>query len=245
MCLHAGVADTRMWYGQMEGLGSEFDIVAFDRRGFGKTEAKDEPFSHVEDLAAVVDYLDIEKVPLVAASLGGRIAIDFAVAHPERVRSLFLIGPAVSGAPVSSNFSPLIQERIDRMDEADDADDLEGINRYETIFWLDGPEQEEGRISGPLRDTFLDMNRIALEADELEHEQASPPAYPRLAEISVPTYVMWGSFDFANTKNLCRHLIETVPNARGEEIEGCAHLPNYERPDIVNPIMRAFHDFLL
>ncbi len=238
LCLHAGVADTRMWRAQMVGLGDAFQVTSYDRRGYGKTTTPDEPFSHIEDLEAVVDHLGGEAVSLVGASQGGRVAVDFALAFPDRVRSLFLIGPALSGAPSPDAFPTLIRERLDRLDAAEAADDIDAVNEIEAILWLDGPEQAEGRVSGPLRRTFLEMNRIALEAPELTQEREPESAMAHLGNLTTATYVVWGALDFPHIAERCRRLVDTLPNASGHEIPGCAHLPSYERPEVVNPLIR-------
>ncbi len=97
--LHPGVADRRCWYDVMSALVPDFPAVAYDRRGFGETPAADAPFVDVDDLRAVLDACVVGPAVLVGNSQGGRIAIDFALAQPERVDRLVLIAPAVSGAP--------------------------------------------------------------------------------------------------------------------------------------------------
>ena len=239
LCLHAGVADTRMWRAQMDGLADTFQVIAYDRRGFGVTVTSDAPFSHIADLKAVIDHLGVREVSLVGASQGGRVAVDFALVFPERVRSLFLIGPALSGAPVPDTFPTVIRERLDRLDAAEEADDIDAVNDIEAILWLDGAEQAEGRVSGPLRDTFLAMNRVALEAPELTREREPESAMERLGALAAPTCVIWGALDFPHIRERCRRLVDALPNAWGREIPGAAHLPNYERPEVVNPLIRT------
>ena len=84
------------------------------------------------------------------------------------------------------------------------------------------------------------MNRIALEAPEFTHEREPESAMERLGELAVSTYIVWGALDFPHIRERCRRLIDTLPDARGHEIPGCAHLPNYERPEVVNPLIRGF-----
>ena len=68
--LHAGVADRRMWWSQLLSLSNNYDVIIYDRRGFGETTAVDEPFSHVNDLVKVLDDLGLETVSLVGCSQG-------------------------------------------------------------------------------------------------------------------------------------------------------------------------------
>ena len=77
--LHAGVADRRMWRTEMDRLKKTHRVIAYDRRGFGETESAPLPFSHVDDLEAVLDQLGCETATLVGCSQGGRISIDLAL----------------------------------------------------------------------------------------------------------------------------------------------------------------------
>jgi pimeloyl-ACP methyl ester carboxylesterase len=107
--LHAGVADRRMWQDQIAAFAPGRRVVAYDRRGFGETRGQPETFSHLDDLLAVLDQLGIASAVLVGCSQGGRIAIDFALTHPDRVAGLFLAAPAVTGAPSPPAFPPAVE----------------------------------------------------------------------------------------------------------------------------------------
>jgi pimeloyl-ACP methyl ester carboxylesterase/3-hydroxyisobutyrate dehydrogenase-like beta-hydroxyacid dehydrogenase len=240
--LHAGVADSRMWTGQMPAVGSRACAVSYDRRGFGRTSTPDEPFSNTDDLRAVHESVSDQPVVLVGCSQGGRISIDYALAYPGQVAGLVLIAPAVSGAPGWTDLPAGIEELSDELDRAGERGDLDRVNEIEARFWLDGPLGAGGRVTGGLRDLFLDMNAIALRHPELTGEQEPRPAYERVSRIEVPVLVMWGDLDFPDTVKNCRHLADTMPDARGFEIPGVAHLPNLERPDTVNEFIVDFVD---
>jgi len=241
--LHAGVADRRMWADQMACFSRSYQVFSYDRRGFGETESPDEPFSHVEDLAKMLDQIGISSAILIGCSQGGRIAIDFCLQYPDRVLKLGLIAPAISGQPEPEILSSVVQSHLDALDEADEADDLDRINEIEAILWLDGPMSPEGRVGGPARTLFLDMNGKALAADaavELTQEQEPPPASDRLDEISQPVLVAWGDLDFEHVRNHCQHIARTIPNIQTHEFSGCAHLPNLEKPTQFNELLEQF-----
>jgi len=120
-----------------------------------------EALSHVEDLLAVLDEVTDGTAWLVGSSAGGGVALDAAIAAPERVAGLVLLAPAISGAPEPELDADTA--RFDRLlDQAIEAGDLDEQNRLETWLWLDGPAQPEGRVSGPARSLLLDMNRLRL-----------------------------------------------------------------------------------
>ncbi len=237
--LHAGVADRRMWHPQMADLSDTYQVVAYDRRGFGQATTTDEPFSDVADLQAVLDGLGVRRAALAGCSQGGRVAIDFALAYPERVRALLMIAPAVSGAPSPDAYPPGVEALDQELEAADEAGDMARINEIEAQFWLDGPTSAPGRVGGAVRELFLDMNGIALAMPELEQEVEPAPAYERVSELALPVLVIWGDLDFPHVIARCTYLVEAIPGAKGVEIQGTAHLPNLEQPDVVNRLLRA------
>jgi pimeloyl-ACP methyl ester carboxylesterase len=105
---------------------------------------------------------------LVACSIRGEIAIDLALAYPQRIAALVLIGTAVRGAPLP----PVEQagraaELSALLEAAEAAGDMDEINRLEAWMWLGGPTSPEGRVNGRPRELFLDMNGRALSRDNL------------------------------------------------------------------------------
>jgi pimeloyl-ACP methyl ester carboxylesterase len=238
--LHAGVADSRLWTAQLSGLGDAYRTIAYDRRGFGQTTTSDEPFSNVEDLRLLMDELALETAVLVGCSQGGLVAINFALAYPQRVDGLVLIASAVSGAPPAGAFPPLIDERLAALDAAEDAGDIDRVNELEAVLWLDGPGNPAGRVGGAARALFLDMNGIALRHPELTQEREAAAVYPRLSEIAAPILLLWGDHDFPHIIARSQELMRRIPAARGVELPGAAHLPNLEQPERVNELVRVF-----
>ena len=240
--LHAGVADRRMWRGQLDALArAGFGAHAYDRRGFGDTLHADGAWSHLDDLLAVLDHVAPgQPAILVGCSLGGALAIDAALAHPARVRGMLLVAPAISGAPAPTTLPPPIQAFVERMERAEESDDVDAINALEAHAWLDGPLEREGRVGGAARELFLAMNEIALRAEVRGEPRATPPAYDRLAAIACPTLVAWGDLDFPDVVRNCLHLVGTIPGARRHVFEGAAHLPNVEQPANFDRLLVSF-----
>ena len=239
--LHAGVADHRMWRDQIAALQSGFHVIAYDRREYGRTVSPDEPFTQVENLAVVLDHFGAQSVILVGCSQGGRVAIDFALAHPDRVPALVLVSTAISGAPPEP-VPPGVEHLSDALDQAEEAGDLDRVNAIEAHLWLDGPLSPEGRVQGPVRELFLDMNGIALRKPEIPKEHTPPGAHERLAELTMPTLLVWADLDFAYIRSRCEYLARTLPDARMAEMPGTAHLPNMEQPERFNGLLRSFLD---
>jgi pimeloyl-ACP methyl ester carboxylesterase len=239
LLLHAGVTDRRSWAPVVETLPNR-RCLSFDARGYGRTTyEREDGWSPVDDAVAVLDAYDAEQAVVVACSMGGRTALDLALTRPERVRGLVLIGSAVSGAPDLDHLEPGLEDLEKRYDAAYEAKDLDELNRLEAEIWLDGPFVP-GRVTGPARDLFLDMNRIALEAPEPGERRTEVDAWRSCGEIAVPTLVLIGEHDLAHTHRNATHLAETVPGARLVDLPGVAHLPHLERDERTLAEIAAF-----
>jgi pimeloyl-ACP methyl ester carboxylesterase len=94
--VHAFHMDLRQWDEQMPALAG-YRVVRYDVRGHGKSGPPGEGYAPHEDLAALVRDLGVERVPIVGHSMGGQIAVDFALAHPELVDRLVLVSPGITG----------------------------------------------------------------------------------------------------------------------------------------------------
>lgn len=244
--LHAGVCDRRMWAGQVAAVSAAgYRAVAYDRRGFGETRCDAaEPFAHAEDLEGLLDALGIRVAVLVGCSQGGRVAIDFAFAHPDRVAGLVLVSSAVSGAGWSEDYPDDVRNLVTAYEATEESGDLEVMNRVEAHAWLDGPAESAGRVGGAVRELFLDMNGIALAHAELTGETEPEPVFDRIEELKHPALLVSGSLDWLQIRDRMDEMEARMPNAFGVMIEGTAHLPNMERPDLFDPLLIGFLDEL-
>jgi pimeloyl-ACP methyl ester carboxylesterase len=229
LLIHAGVNDRRSWHHVVERLSPRHRCVAFDMRGYGDTVFQpEEGWSPVDDTLSVLDAAGVERAVIVACSMGGQTAVDFALAHPERVAGLVLIGAAIRGAPYPELESGPSVELERRMEEADAAGDLDEVGRLDAWMWLDGPGAEEGRVSGPARELFLDMNGRALRAPDPGEQAELPDAWPRLGEIGVRTLVMVGELDVEEILVVDEVAASLIPDARLLHLKGVAHVPHLE-----------------
>ena len=235
--LHAGIADHRMWAPQLTAFAKTHHVIAYDRRGFGGTISPDVAFAHVDDLLAIMDHFGLAAATLVGCSQGGRIAIDCALAHPQRVHALMLIAAAISGASEPGAEAAEIQAVIDALEIAEEANDLARVNQLECQLWLDGPSSPPGRAPDTLRELFLDMNGIALRKPALARRIQPASAFDRVHDIHAPTCVCWGDLDFAHVQANGRYLATRIVGAQSGVITGTAHLPNLEQPAAVNAML--------
>jgi pimeloyl-ACP methyl ester carboxylesterase len=238
--LHSGVTDRRSWYAVAEALQPERSIVAYDMRGYGETSGVTYGFSHLDDLTAVLDQVASGPVWLVGSSMGGEIAIDAALAMPERVAGLVLLAPAVSGAPEPSVFDAPTDRLVRMWEAAQTSGEVDEINRVEMWLWLDGPSAPEGRVAGPARELALEMNAIALK-NEIPEEagKSGIAAWSRLEEIAVPVTVACGDLDLPFIVARSKELADWLPRSRFHVFEGMAHLPYLEQPAVVAELISS------
>lgn len=238
--LHAGVADRRSWREVAEMLAGRARILSYDRRGHGGSAPPSGPFSHLDDLVAVLDKAGAERAWLVGSSMGGGLAIDAAICVPDRVAGLVLIAPAVSGAP-EPDLDAATRRLGNLYDEALAAGDTDEANRLETWIWLDGPGEPEGRVGDPARALALDMNRIVLENDVPEEAgETGIAAWDRLGEIDVPVTVVVGDLDASFLVTRSTELAGRFGQGSCQVVHGTAHLPYLERPaDVATTIAEA------
>jgi pimeloyl-ACP methyl ester carboxylesterase len=243
LLLHAGVTDQRSWRHVVHVL-PDHRCLTYDARRYGRTAYEPQDgWSMVADAIAVLDAYAVGQAVVIGASMGGKTSIDLTLLHPDRVRALVLIGPAISGAPeseVEAGVKPLETALI----AADVAGDLDEVNRLEAHIWLDGPLVPEGRVGGEARRLFLEMNGVSLAAADPGDDDSGVLAWDRLAEIGVPTLLLVGEHDLLEIREGCAHAARTIPGARLVELPGVAHLPHLENDERTLAELAAFVDAL-
>jgi pimeloyl-ACP methyl ester carboxylesterase len=187
----------------------------------------------------VMDAAGVASAVVVGGSIGGRLAIDLALAHPERVRGLALIGTAVRGAPEFET-GERTAALAAQIDAAWEAGDLDETNRLEAWYWLDGPRGDEGRVQGAARELFLDMNDAVLRARDPGEEAALPDAWPRLGELTVPVLFLVGALDAEDFRTRAEQAAALVPGARLQVLDGVAHVPQLEGDPATLDAIAAF-----
>lgn len=231
--VHAGIADRRMWDPQWPVLSASRDCVRVDLRGFGgSTAAPSGAVSHVDDLAATLDALDIDRCHLVGASLGSGVAVELALTRPDVVESLVLAPP---GGSLLAELTADLRAFIDAEDAALASGDLDAATHANVSAWVIGPGRSDADVSPVVLDQVRQMQRRAFEIQlpwgDVEAAELEPPAAERLGEVAARTLVLIGTHDLETAKEAARRVSSTVPGARLVQWPDVAHLPSMERPD--------------
>jgi len=221
--LHPGITDSTIWDRMLPALGNR-RAVRFDRRGFGRSPRASEPYRAVDDLIALLDGLGVEQVHLVGNSMGGETSLALAISQAGRVASMTLLCPGIGGYPwpEDTEEDPDLEARWAAAKEAGDLAALAGI---QVEFWC---------ASGS--DAYLD--EVVLHATELDSsdaaalEQENPPQWELAGHLSVPTTVIAGELDPADSLQASIDLAERIPGAVLVRLP-VDHLPQYREPEAV------------
>ncbi|HKM99237.1 MAG TPA: alpha/beta fold hydrolase [Candidatus Binataceae bacterium] len=242
--VHAGVSDSRMWDPQFEFFAARFRVVRYDHRGFGKSTLIDGPYTLRGDLLNVLAHLGIATATIVGCSMGGAIAIDFTLEHPEVVAGLVLVGSGVSGLNDPKELSEEALKHWAAYLSMVQKGDVDGARAMDAKYWIDGPRRDAAQIDPVYRERALMLHRqnFSLERDAHQEQPLTPPAIGRLGEISARTIVVIGDNDSQDLIKLASKLAGEIPGARLITIAEAAHLPSLERPELFNRILTEFLD---
>lgn len=239
--LHGGNLDARMWDMQFGVLARDYQVIRYDHRGFGRSSNADSAFSLHDDLFALMQALKIPRAHLVGLSLGGRVALDFAVAHPDMVNRLVLAGPGLSG------WNWDVREHPDTMWlKAARAAGARGDTGAVGLAWLESdymrPSMEQPALQPQLR--ALSTGNVRLWSKFLRGVDAEVPAKPgaftKVGALRIPTLLIVGSRDVPEIHRIVDSLAVKIPGSRKTVIDGAGHMVNMERPAQFNEALLAF-----
>lgn len=232
-----------MWRWQADALAEDYHVVRYDNRGTGESDAPDGPYTIPEmagDLDAVLaEVLDSgEDAHIVGASMGGMIAMQYALQH-DRASSLVLLCTSHGG----EDAVPIPDETLDRMFDLPDDASPGGAIRYKMrpamtdAFWEEHQELIEQIVDWRLES---DASGDAREA-QAEGVQAFD-VQDRLGAVDVPTLVLHGTVDRVLPVENGRMVADGIPDAEFVPIEDGSHLFFIEAHETVTDYIHSFFD---
>lgn len=220
---------------QMTCFGNSHDIIAADLPGFAGSAEEPTPesiegLSH--SLVGFLDALDIGQFSLLGHSMGGMVALQTALDHPERIERLILYGTSASGR-TRGRFETF-EQSIERLR----ADGLEATAARITATWF-----VEGKAA-PFYPFCLEAGRGVREEAAIACLAAMPAwdVSDRIGELKVPTLVIYGDRDRSYALDDAIDLARGIPDARLCVLPDCAHNVHLEKTDLFNQVVI---DFLL
>lgn len=243
--VHGAVLDHAQWRPQVDALSDDYETIAYDVRGHGRTGGSARGTYSIElfadDLDALVTALDLDRFVLCGLSMGGCIAQVYAAEHPDRLAGLVLADtftPALFDRREWLQRSLLLRATVPPVR-------LLGYERVErAMVWLQKQLSGEGvsgdyeaierlRASGPKMET--DEFVKVIRAVAAFHETALD-----LSAVAVPTLLLYGEHEAPFVRRHGPKLRDVIPNAVLRSVPGAGHAANLDNSDFFTEAMRTF-----
>ena len=232
MLLIQGMSGNHLAWGEpfLSDLERDFDVVAYDHRGVGRSSAVTDPFTITEladDAAALIAALGWEAAHVVGISMGGMVAQELALRHPDRIRTLTL-GCTYAGGEGSALTSSQVSTKLAEAMMAGDPDRAIATAYEVNVSPGYGADKSAygtfyemaTALPTPVPVIMLQMQAIA-----------AHNTLDRLHEISVPTLVIHGTVDEMLPYSNAVLIASKIPDAQLETLEGVGHMFWWEQPE--------------
>lgn len=196
-----------------------------------------EAYSHVDDLSALLGRLDVKQAALVGLSMGGAIALDFALMHPQRIQALVLIDTVLGGFP----WSPESAEREELIWQRARAGGIPAAKEAWFDHRLFVPARRKPEVAARLARIIDDYPGWHF-VNANPERSPDPPAAQRLHEIQAPVLALVGGEDTSDFLEITARIWRQVPHAAGAVVSGVGHMANMEAPEQVNEAIQQFLD---
>jgi len=233
--------DATLWLHQVPALARHFQVVTFDNRDAGKSSRATSDYTiadMADDVAGLLDALEIERAHVVGLSMGALIGQEFALRHRDRLNRLVLSGP--DSAPARQAFHPIASWNWVK------ANDVSGASFAAQQFtWLFSTGFLRNRAAVQQTMEFLSANPDPVGCDAYARQAHAYLEYDpggRVSGITAPTLVIVGEQDLLTPPWIAREVASAIPGAQLEIIagDGASHVVPLERPDEFNRLVMRF-----
>ncbi|MCY1434476.1 2-hydroxy-6-oxononadienedioate/2-hydroxy-6-oxononatrienedioate hydrolase [compost metagenome] len=189
-------------------------------------------------LKGLVDALELDRVHILGNSMGGHSAVAFALANPERVGKLVLMGGGTGGA---SPFTPMPTEGIKLLQGLYREPTIENLKKMMNVFVFDPSDLTEELFQARLDNMLNRRDHLENFVKSLAANPKQFPDFsPRLAEIKAQTLVIWGSNDRFVPMDTGLRLLAGLPSAELHVFNRCGHWAQWEHADRFNRLVLDF-----
>lgn len=221
--IHSGGADLRDWTFVAPLLAQDHSVIRYDGQGAGQSPDPTEDVNCIEDLKDLLDYLGIKETVLVGHSMGGQIATDFSLEHPEYISELILIAPALTGFDYSPDFEDYMKKV---MTAAPDIEKMIEISQSAPSYSVvqSGPHKmlAEEMLRHHLKRTFQWPN--------FKMVWPEPPAAERLDELAVNTLFIIGTEELPDNLRVADYFQEHT-KVKIVEVSDADHMLTLTHPE--------------
>lgn len=227
-------ADCSMWDRQVPLLATRYNVVRYDTRGHGRSEAPPGPYTFdvlIDDCRGILDHLDVETFSFLGLSLGGMTGLGMALTYSGRMDQLICCDARADAPPA------FVQSWIDRC-AAVQAGGMEAIADSTIERWL-SPDfrKREAEVTRSVRDMIIKTDAVGYQGcaaalsklDYLRH----------LGQIALPVSYVVGSDDSGAPVEVMEDMARRTASSTFDIIQGAAHLPNIDSEDAFNRLLTA------
>jgi pimeloyl-ACP methyl ester carboxylesterase len=223
------------WDGVLAPLADERRVITLDHRGHGRSTNTGDAATYtfdqlVTDFARLVEHLDLPPFDLLGHSMGGIVAMRYALRHRDRLRSLILMDTGAEAAPLNPS-AGWMRSGFDLARKGG------MVAVYEAIAPFLGEGEEGDRLRAHVRAGYDQMDPVAfvtLGEELLVH----PSVLAELAGLDLPTTVMVGESD-TGLRGSADDLAATIPGAVLEVIADAGHSPQTDQPEAWLAVVRG------
>ncbi|MGP4109510.1 alpha/beta fold hydrolase [Streptomyces sp. 4N509B] len=237
--LHGGFLDHGMWRDQISAFAPRHRVIAPDARGHGLSANATLPYRPADDLAVLLRALDAAPAVLVGLSMGGCVAVDTALEHPELVSALVVSGAGTSESPFED---PWTLDILDTQARALREGDVEGcLDAFLRLAAGPHRDLEDVPEEVVLRLRAMAGRTIAKhEAGTPDHVLPVTDTWRRAAALDVPVLAINGALDSPDHLSNAERLARTVRRGGVALVEDTAHYPPMEDPAAFNALLDDF-----
>lgn len=233
--IHGFSLDSRMWDNQFHIFSQRFQAIRYDVRGFGKSTLPTGHYDHGDDLARLLSTLGVNVAAVVGLSMGGAIAVNFVISHPEMVSAIVLADSSI-GYMQPSREAVSFGRKI-RLEE--EREYLDSVKR----LWLADDIFKPAFQNTNLRNAITAMVNDYSGYHWLHENPVAriDTAYMlEVRRIEAPAMVIVGEKDVSKHQRVADLLSRNIPGARKELIGGAGHMCNMEKPEAFNDLVLSF-----
>ena len=231
--------DSSSWINQVPVLSQKYQVIVFDNRGVGQTDASDSPYSTemmADDTVALLKVLSVTDAHILGFSMGGMIAQQVAIKYPQMVKSLILVATSAKFPARAKHLTRLWLQMM----EEEISLELRIRNAFLWVFtdqFFENEEQVSAAVNFALNQLYPQpLHGFAGQvAALLKHD-----THNQISQISVPTLVLVGKEEILIPVNFSQELAANIPNAELVVSERAGHNYWMETPDSFNQAVMQF-----
>lgn len=233
---HAGFSDRRDWKYQVKDFSKRFQTIVYDQRGCGNSSPITTAFSPADDLIALMNHLKITKAIFIGHSIGGTIALDFTLQYPERVSALVLMSSSINGYSWPTEYLEWIMAIWNTPQPEEMTKQALSPSFYDVAMSNPAIKSEIEIIT---RESFQKI--LTWKTFDIRNVQwAFSDHVPKLKELKLPTFVVYGNKDSQDIKKIVQIFKKNIVNLKVVEMQNVDHLLNFEKPNELNSLILNF-----